>query len=77
MAISYELQLRLDSAIRTREEIVEIVEILNNAKALSPAAEVVPLEMTANATYGQQQLQDVADKVDAIIAALKAAGLME
>lgn len=40
------------------------------------AAVVAPLTQTTNGSYQQAQVQAIADKVDAVIAALKNAGLM-
>lgn len=78
MPVSYELELRIETAIRTPEQAVELIEILNSVpEALTPAANVPELNMTADVAYDDAQLQAVADKVDAIIAALVAAGLME
>lgn len=41
-----------------------------------PAAAVAALAVTVGGTFNQAQVQGIADKVDAVIAALKAAGLM-
>lgn len=44
--------------------------------SLSQAATVAPLAQTISGTYDDAEVQAISDKVDAIIAALKAAGLM-
>ena len=44
--------------------------------SLSQAATVAPLAQDVSATYVEAEVQAISDKVDAIIAALKAAGLM-
>ena len=43
---------------------------------LSQAATVAPLAQTISGTYDDAEVQAISTKVDAIIAALKAAGLM-
>jgi predicted ArsR family transcriptional regulator len=40
------------------------------------SAAVDPLEQTISGTYAQAEVQDISDKVDELIAALQAAGLM-
>lgn len=72
MAVSESLKNRLLSALRTPEARDEMVAALD-----AQAANVPQLEMTASVAYDAAELQDVADKVDAVIAALVAAGLME
>lgn len=44
--------------------------------SLSQAATVAPLAQTISGTYDDAEVQAISDKVDAIIAALKTAGLM-
>ena len=44
--------------------------------SLSQAATVSPLAQNVSATYDEAEVQAISDKVDAIIAALKTAGLM-
>lgn len=72
MAVSESLKNRLLSALRTPEARDEMVAALD-----AQAANVPQLGMTASVAYNAAELQGVADKVDAVIAALVAAGLME
>lgn len=51
-------------------------EIDTKVGSLSQAATVAPLAQTISGTYDDAEVQAISDKVDAIIAALKAAGLM-
>ena len=44
--------------------------------SLSQATTVAPLAQTISGTYDDAEVQAISNKVDAIIAALKAAGLM-
>lgn len=55
----------------------KVIAKLNEAAVVVPvAANVAELEMTASETYDDADTQAVADKIDAVIAALVAAGLM-
>lgn len=70
--VSESLKNRLLSALRTPEARDEMVAVLD-----AQAANVAELNLTASVAYDAAELQEVADKVDALIAALVAAGLME
>ena len=70
--VSESLKNRLLSALRTPEARDEMVAVLD-----AQAANVAELNLTTSVAYDAAELQEVADKVDAVIAALVAAGLME
>ena len=70
--VSESLKNRLLSALRTPEARDEMVAVLD-----AQAENVAELNLTASVAYDAAELQEVADKVDAVIAALVAAGLME
>lgn len=70
--VSESLKNRLLSALRNAEARDEMVAVLD-----AQAANVAELNLTASVAYDAAELQEVADKVDAVIAALVAAGLME
>lgn len=52
------------------------VAVLVAPPGYAPAAAVAALGVTVGGAFNQSQVQGIADKIDAVIAALKAAGLM-
>lgn len=79
MALSKEARKSLKRAMADTKLSTEVADAIDAGTnvPLEPAANVAELDLTASETYDDAQLQAVADKIDAVIAALIAAGLMD
>lgn len=75
MALSDKAKKRFIVAMARRAEAQEILDAIEGG-ANPQAAAVADLNQNISATYDQTEVQAISDKVDELLAALRAAGLM-